>query len=214
MSLCGTRMSNEQYNILYRKMTQNDVEEVVSVHIHSFKDFFLTFLGSRFLRVLYSYIVSEKFGIAIVAEVSGENKLVGFVAGTMQPYRFYSKAIHKKAIPFAIATIPAFVRRPSILVRLFRVFQKPRQAKKDSFDCELMSIAVLPEFRSCGIGWVLEQEFCNQAQLLGAKSIMLTTDRENNEKVNKFYLRKGYQLYDHYVTPERRQMNKYVKYIG
>ena len=206
-------MSNDQYNILYRKMTQDDVEEVVSVHIHSFKDFFLTFLGNRFLRVLYSYIVSEKFGIAIVAEVSGENRLAGFVAGTMEPYRFYSKAIHKKAIPFAIATIPALVRRPSILMRLFRAFQKPREAKEGSFDCELMSIAVLPEYSGFGIGWLLEQEFCNQAELHGAKSVMLTTDRENNENVNRFYLRRGYRLYDHYVTPEGRQMNKYVKYI-
>jgi len=206
-------MGDEQRNILCRKMTQNDVDKVVSVHINSFKGFFLTFLGNRFLQVLYSYIVLEKSGIAIVAEVSGENKLVGFVAGTMEPYRFYSKAIHKKAMSFAIAAFPALVRRPSVLMRLFRAFQKPQEAKKGSFDCELMSIAVLPEYSGFGIGWLLEQEFCNQAELHGAKSVMLTTDRENNENVNRFYLRRGYRLYDHYVTPEGRQMNKYVKYI-
>jgi hypothetical protein len=53
---------------------------MVEVHLQSFPHFFLTFLGSAFLAQLYSGIIADPSGIALVAEKDGQ--IVGFVAGT------------------------------------------------------------------------------------------------------------------------------------
>jgi len=38
----------------------------------------------------------------------------------------------------------------------------------------------------------------------------LTTDRDNNDKINRFYLSLGFACERTFVTPEGRTMNEYV----
>lgn len=202
-------MDDEAFHI--RKMIQSDVNQVVNVHLAAFKSFFLTFLGRNFLMVLYSFIVSEKSGIAFVAETNDKKKIIGFVAGTSEPVGFYSRAIKKRAMNFTIAAMPAILKNPSIILRLLRAFQKPAEAKKSIGVSELMSIAVLPQISARGVGGGLEDAFFTEAKKRGAASVMLTTDSKGNDKVNAFYMNRGYKLLEQYVTPEGRKMNKYLK---
>jgi GNAT superfamily N-acetyltransferase len=202
-------MDNDGFCI--RKMTQDDIHQVVMVHLAAFKSFFLTFLGRNFLMVLYSFIVSEKSGIAFVAETNDKKNIIGFVAGTDEPVGFYSRAIKKRAINFAIAAMPAILKNPSIILRLLRAFQKPAESKKSIGVSELMSIAVLPQISARGVGGCLEDAFCMEAKKCGAASVVLTTDSKGNDKVNAFYMNRGYKLLEQYVTPEGRKMNKYLK---
>jgi len=202
-------MADETFHI--RKMTQHDINQVVNVHLAAFENFFLTFLGKNFLLVLYSFIVSEKSGISFVAETDGKNEIIGFVAGTNEPSGFYSRAIKKRTINFAVAAIPAIVKKPSIIFRLLHAFQKPLEEKTSVGVCELMSIAVLPKISTHGVGGGLENAFCMEARQRNAVGVMLTTDNENNDKVNTFYWNRGYKLLEQYVTPEGRRMNRYLK---
>ena len=85
--------------------------------------------------------------------------------------------------------------------------------KKNIGDCELMSIFINKKYNGLGFGTLLEKAFCLEAKNRGAKIVELTTDKKNNENVNKFYIKNGYILIQNYITKENREMNKYIKYL-
>jgi len=74
----------------------------------------------------------------------------------------------------------------------------------------LMSIAVKPEAEGRGIGKKLVEAFCREAAGRGAPAVCLTTDREGQDQVNRFYEQMGFQVSRTYVTPEGRAMNEYL----
>jgi len=195
-----------------RKIGKEDIEIVTRIHLAAFPGFFLSELGYAFLKVFYQYVVEEKSGIALII-VDDDNGIVGSVVGSVEPSGFYSKAIKKKLIKFAISAIPAAVKKPSIIPRLLRALSKPGETKKLPGDCELMSICILPEYSGKGLGKILEKAFCREAKKRDAKIVELTTDRNENEKTNGFYKSAGYVLNDVFVTREGRCMNRYVKFL-
>ena len=74
-----------------------------------------------------------------------------------------------------------------------------------------MSIAVSPEFQGRGIGKQLVEAFCQELAARGEPAVCLTTDRDDNEAVNRFYQRLNFQLARSFITPEGRAMNEYVR---
>ena len=64
-----------------RPMGLFDVTPVVRIHMLSFVNFFLTFLGPAFVKELYKSTITDQSGIAIVAESDGV--MYGFVTGTV-----------------------------------------------------------------------------------------------------------------------------------
>jgi ribosomal protein S18 acetylase RimI-like enzyme len=77
----------------------------------------------------------------------------------------------------------------------------------------LMSIAVLPEAQGRGIGKDLTVAFLEEARRRGLAMVSLTTDRDGNEGVNRFYVNLGFQCTRSTVTPEGRTMNEYVLHL-
>lgn len=187
------------------------VIEITNIHKASFKRFFLSYLGSGFLFYLYSSIANDKNGILLIGKNS--EKIVGFVAGVIDQKEFYESLIKKHKWKFAIASIPAVLRRPNIIPRLFRAFRKPKEAEKYSSNTCLLSIAVHPRYQGMGIGEILVREFSYEVIKRGYKTFCLTTDRDNNEKVNEFYKKMGFKLARTFVTPEGRTMNEYLKIL-
>ena len=86
------------------------------------------------------------------------------------------------------------------------------QGKKDAG--VLMSLAVLPGEQGKGIGQSLVAAFLKEASQRGLKQIFLTTDREGNDTVNRFYKSLGFSNVGSYITPEGRGMNKYMINLG
>jgi len=191
-----------------RAMQTQDVPRVVETHLASFSGFFLTFLGPAFLAQLYSGIIADPSGIALVAEKDGQ--IVGFVAGTCQPAGFYTRLLRRRWWRFGLASIKPVLRNPRIVPRLLRALAMPGQARAAAGEGTLMSIAVLPERQGQGIGQALVRAFLSEAARRGLNKVNLTTDRVANDAANVFYQRLGFVCRRHFVTPEGRQMNEYV----
>ncbi len=196
-------MSNSSIRI----MKHQDVKDVVDIHLDSFKNFFLSSLGSEFLRLLYTTIMEDESGISIVYETEG--KVSGFAVGTDLPNGFYKKLISKKIILFGLAALPAAIKSPGIIPRLFRSLQVPQQYQKPEKQANLMSLAVSPTAQNQGIGGALIKEFANQCYQRKVDIINLTTDAQNNDKVNNFYQNFGFVLSNEFTTAEGRKMNEY-----
>src|SRR5258708_439615 len=139
-----------------RPMAREDIARVVVIHRTAFPDFFLSFLGPRFLRVFYGFVAVE--GIALVALADGQ--VAGFVAGVLEPRLFYRRLMRRRFARLALAITPVVVRHPSMLARVARRARQRTGAGEDVPNgVELMSLAVDPEQEHRGIGRALVAAF-------------------------------------------------------
>ena len=189
-------------------MLPGDLEQIIQIHLESFTGFFLTFLGHDFLALLYTGILNDPDGLVLVAASDGQ--LEGFVAGVTHQSGFYGRLIKKRKWAFALATLGALFKRPAIVSRLARALKRPAEASQSAAEACLMSIAVRPEAEDRGIGKQLIEAFCQEMTERGVSAVCLTSDRDNNERVNRFYQKCGFSLSRTFVTPEGRAMNEYL----
>lgn len=197
---------------MIRKMRNDDIEEVVSVHIESFPDFFLSFLGRGFLTVYYKGCCLDNNSICLVT-VESDGRISGFVAGSSNPQRFYHRLLVKYWYLFMMAAVIPVMRSPQILGRLLRARHYPSETPSGERNAGLYSIAVAPWGQKGGRGKMLLDCFLKEAKKRGCTRIYLTTDRDGNDRVNIFYQTFGFQIYRQYCTPEGRWMNEYVYYL-
>lgn len=188
-------------------MSRGHVAAVVEVHQQSFPSFFLTFLGPRFLRLLYTSIVESPQGVGFVYAEGGQ--VLGFVAGVANPSGFYSSLIRRRLPAFMMAACTAALRRPSIIARLFRALTYPSQTPAGNSSATLMSIGTRPDCQGRGVGKLLVEAFLGEMRGRGVRSVNLTTDRDNNDAINLFYRKLGFSWVRSYTTPENRAMNEY-----
>ena len=195
--------------IRYRPGRQSDAASLVSVHLLSFPNFFLSFLGPSFLRLLYESILRDPQGVLIVA-CEGD-RIVGFAAGTSRQRGFYRRLLLRRKWGFVLTSLKALLRRPVIAPRLWRAVHLPRTVERASSDACLMSLAVNPEISGKGLGQTLVLAFCKELIDMSAGDVCLTTDRDGNERVNLFYQKMGFTLVRTFTTPEGRGINEYFK---
>jgi ribosomal protein S18 acetylase RimI-like enzyme len=193
---------------MIRYVRVTDVPGIVKIHLESFPGFFLTFLGSTFLRELYIAILCDPTGIGFIAE--DEKAIQGFVTGTHQPSGFYHRLLHQRWWRFGLASVLPVLRNPKIIPRLLGAFSRREQIDIHENCALLMSIAVDPEFQGQGIGKLLIDAFLNEAKNRGVSQVNLTTDKVDNDAVNAFYKRVGFWLNSSFITPEGREMNEYI----
>ena len=188
-------------------MKSDDVEAVVRVHLESFPSFFLSFLGPHFLRLYYSGVCSASEGIAFVY-LNAKGEPGGFVAGTINPRGFYSRLLKRQWLRFALASVMAICRRPKTIRRIARAFFHPSENPNGEDVAGLFSIGVMPELQGTGAGKQLVLRFLEEARTRGCTKVFLTTDRDNNDRVNIFYQKLGFAVRRQYETPEGRRMNE------
>jgi ribosomal protein S18 acetylase RimI-like enzyme len=191
-----------------RPISRDDVPSVTNVHLKSFAGFFLTFLGERFVHVMYEKTLDMPESFGFVALNGAE--IAGFVVGVTSQTSLYRYLLTKHWAAFAWASAGAVVRKPAIIPRLLRAIRKPAETKQSAADCLLMNIAVLPECQGHHIGQRLIRSFVVAARQRGVEAISLVTDQLDNDAANHFYLSNGFRLAQSYVTAEGRHMNEYM----
>lgn len=188
------------------------VSDIVDIHMKTFTEFFLTFLGGGFLECLYEGFISHESSHLIIAE--DDNKILGFAAYSEDMSGFYKYLIKNKLFSFAWYAFCAFIRKPSVMMRLLRAFLYPNESKRDEEYVELSSIGVLPDSKKQGIGTTLISEIKHRIDYNKFAYLKLTTDADNNDGVNRFYVNNGFELHHSYTTKEGRKMNEYRFYAS
>lgn len=180
---------------------------LAAIHLRSFPGFFLSSLGPRFLSLFYERLID---GAEIVLVATQAGRTIGFAAGSTTPAGFYARLLRRDGLRFAFASVPALLRKPVIAPRLARALTRPaEEAQRPDGYATLMSIGVEPDVLKTGVGRRLLDGFVAAAAGRGARGVDLTTDRDDNDSVNSFYLRNGFVLRRTFVTPEGRRMNEY-----
>ncbi len=193
-----------------RPAERSDIDSIVAVHQRAFPDFYMTRMGSAFLRTYYRTVLTCEGGQLFVAETEG--RCLGFVAGSLNPARFYAFMSQRKA-SFIWPAFLGIIRRPSLIGRtLFnrnRVKSASHAREADTNTAELSSIGVDPLAASRGVGGDLLRAFMESALAGGSDCISLTTDARDNQRVNSFYLKHGFSLVARFVSDSDREMNEY-----
>lgn len=139
--------------MIIRCLTAHDIAAVVSIHLATFEQFFLTELGPIFLRQYYQCVLAYPKGIALGAFVEGE--MAGFVTGFVNPPGFYS-TLHSRRLMFALAAFPGLVKRPNRILRMIANYRRSKRIANDQKDqssiAELSSLAVAKRANDTGIG--------------------------------------------------------------
>src|SRR5262249_54117429 len=195
--------------LVIRPMEERDIPAVVALHVRSFPDFFLTFLGPKFLALLYWDLVNGEGALGLVDEEAG--RLRGVVAGAAKQAEFFAELLRQRRWAFARAAAGALLRRPPLPPRLLPALRRPAaavrrpaEAREASAEACLMTLAVDPSAQGRGVGAALVEAFCRELAARGAPAVCLTTDRDDNASVNRFYERLGFRVARAFTTPEGR----------
>ncbi len=185
-----------------------DLDSVASLHLAAFPHFFLTSLGQRALRELYAGMLDDTAGITLIAEADG--RMLGFAAGTIDSRWYYRRLLVRRWWRFVRAIALQALRRPSLLFRLgWRVRSATTSAPRPG-EAVLLSVAVSPSQQGRGAGRALVAGFIAAAREKNARSVSLTTDAVDNQRVQQFYQSLGFHRRAEYATPEHRLIHEYV----
>jgi len=189
-----------------------DLPQITRVHMAAFPGFFLSRLGPTFLEHhFYRIFLDAPEGILQVATAA--DRLVGFVAGCIDPEKFYPhiRARKLQMLPILLGRIlcdPTLIRR--ILLNSRRVGNGGYGLKPyPGVSAELSSIAVDPTFSGKGVGRSLVNTFLACAATGGAGYVTLTTDTYENDRTNRFYEQLGFQRFNTFPQADGRVMNAY-----
>jgi ribosomal protein S18 acetylase RimI-like enzyme len=199
-----------------RDATRADVGRLVAVHQLAFSGFFLTLLGRRFLAEVYRAFVVEPDGMCWVTEMpDGQDsfRVVGFVAGALNPARFHRRLLYRRGLHFAFAVLPALCKHPvKVLPRLFGGLRYRGEHRHDVDGAALLSsLGVSPSISRQGLGRALVEVFCQDAARHGARAVYLTTAHRDNEAANTFYEHAGFRLLNTMTRIDGRVMNTYFR---
>lgn len=189
-----------------------DLCSIVHIHQAAFPGFFLTMLGPAFLLSYYELVLSYEHSILLVA--SDGDDITGFVSGFLYPDQFYHRMSSVKW-RFAWPILLGLFAHPLCLPRLMSNAKRVSAPRKElhpklwGIPCELSSIGVHPACKGTGQGKVLLTAFREHAEMLGAGYIYLSTDADQNDGVNRFYQRMGFELTSTFEMHGQRAMNEY-----
>lgn len=187
----------------------SDAREVAQLHKEIFPGF-LAQLGIPFLIGYYRCVEAYPGGILLVARYE-DGTAAGYAAGFLDPPAFY-RFLRRRGARFILPVTRALLRRPTLLRRLILDLKYMERlaegdVSSDGAACELSFIGVLES--GSGVGSLLIDEYVLRAREIGSRSVILSTNRDSNEQVNRFYLEKGFTLVREFAQTEDRVMNEY-----
>ena len=194
-----------------RPLKPVDIAEAVELHMAAFPDFFLTFLGPSFLRLLYGFYAADEKAVALAGETHGQ--VIATLLGTNRPQNFYKRMAQRHFTSFAWACLKPLLRRPAIFWRLLRALlyrgDPPMVSQNGAL---LASICVEPDSQGTGIGKKMLMAFEREMWSRNADFVYLLTDRDENLAVQSFYMNNGWSFESEFTTPEGRILRRYWKW--
>lgn len=194
--------------MIIRDLKIEDANVVAGLHKRAFSSFFLTKLGHRFLVNFYTAIFQSKDSINVGLFI--DDKLVGFAVGAQKSQSFYTNILKKNFLKLGLAAFIPLLLNPLYIYRLFISLTSSSEVDESiKEDAILLSICVDPINSTKGNGTLLLSKF--EGIAFGFSDLIsLTTDANDNDSVNSFYTRNGYQLHKSFYQGKRK-MNYYIK---
>ena len=176
-----------------------DLSDIVTIHIQTNPESYLTLLGKPVLFSMYRHFIRHPYGIGLVAkDETGE--IAGVAIGCEYPRRFYRR--------LALAVLPAYLW--TSLARLFRrgsvgVGPAKRYQHQDNLFPKqdivyFTQLNVSPAFQRRRVGSTLARATYDETMHRGYCTAYLITDRDN-ASVRALHEKMGCKLVREFTTP-------------
>lgn len=184
-----------------RKMTHEDIPELVLVHIESFKESLNILAGKKYLSEVFAWFLHNDH-IALVSEQ--DNKLTGYVIGAPIGYeKAMNRALWKYGLTglltnpsriFNLKLIRNIFKRIKSILGLSRLKSQPLVSEL-GFGISLVGIAVAERSKGSGNAKELVDGFEAAAKKRKADFIRLSVLREN-KRAQAFYTKMNWTMHD------------------
>jgi colanic acid biosynthesis glycosyl transferase WcaI len=193
----------------YGPLKASDAKALAAIHRGAFPDFFLSSLGEPFLTQLYRGFAEDSSAITVV--VRDERGIpCGAAVGTTEPAGFYRRLLKQRWPGFVAASTRAAIINPATVPRLLRAISYRGELPSVGQWALLSSLCLDPSLQGSGVGRQLATTWLERARTMGVTHAFLTTDTNDNDVINRFYIAQGWTLDDELVTQEGRHMNRYT----
>ncbi len=187
-----------------------DAPAIAALHTEGIDEGFLSTLGPRFLATFYRAMAGSPAATVLVARREG--RVVGFVAGSAEPGRFYREFLRRKAFTAMLALVPRTLR-PSVAIGAAETLRHIRRVPDREPAAELIAVAVGLTARRTGFGAALVARLEEELRAAGATRLAVVVGT-SNAAARAFYERLGFAnplpLEVHRGTP----LVRYVKAIS
>lgn len=196
-------------NITYKKVNAHSLDEFVKIHIASFKDYFLTNLGEKFLYRFYREFLEDKDTVAIAA--FDMDKMIGFILCTKNKTRvmgnLYQRnlgllagSIMMQVLKLNKVIIKGLFSRLGVIKSIVKIlFSKVMDSNKRNAgsnpveNIRLLSIAVDPQYRGTGVSEGLMSYFHHSLLEENVHAVGLSVNRGNGRAIG-FYNKMGWRF--------------------
>lgn len=192
-----------------REATEDDISNIVKIHISAFPNFFLTDLGKSFLTQYYGSILKFKDGILLIAE--RENQIQGFCDACYISKDFNKHLIKSNLYGFIKEGFKLLIKYPNSLKHLYLNLSKKGDIEDDGQYAELLSIGVRKSEQGLGIGKALIEALEKKLKASNIQKLSLTTDKISNDKTLAFYSIVGFKIFYEFNTYPNRTMLRLLK---
>jgi GNAT superfamily N-acetyltransferase len=198
--------------VTYGNLRASDAKALARIHRQAFPGFFLSSLGESFLSELYRGFAGDPSAITVVVR-DAEGLACGAAVGSTEPAGFYRRLLKRRWPGFVAASVHAAIINPAAVPRLLRAILYRGELPSMDQWALLSSVCLGPALQGSGVGRQLATRWLEQAKMMGAIRVFLTTDADSNDAINRFYIAQGWTLAGDYVTPEDRPMNRYTIHL-
>lgn len=170
-----------------RPMRSAEAKDLAQLHLRMIHTGFLSSLGTRFLKVLYS-AMSEAPGTCVLVAESND-VVCGFVAGVSDTRDFYAWFLRRRLFSAIWSLIPRALR-PSSLRRIWETLRYGAGEHRRA-PAELLAMAVAPAAQGRGVGARLVSGLFDWAATTGIQTMRVVVGADNTAAAS-LYRRSGF----------------------
>ena len=186
------------------------IGEMARLHRDSFPDYFLSMLGLPFMKAIYrEYLENPSAGIVIAEE---DGKLVGLLSYMDSTSQVPVNVINNRPVLFLCSAFSLILRKPSLYKNIKRLHESCRKEKtrvRTRKYIELGSFCLYPELRGNGTGTEMLERVKSMTDYNTYDCVSLTTASDDNDRINLFYMKRGFVPTGMVTMPEGKCMTIY-----
>jgi ribosomal protein S18 acetylase RimI-like enzyme len=202
-----------------QKVSAEDIDNIVNIHISAFPNSFTTKLGYNFLKKYYSFFVNQTESTILCAR-KNHTQIVGFICGTKETKKFYKQLLKRMPVLLPSLMMAVFKEKNiinKIIVKSFLILIKKQlnPISNQHNTGEIYSLAINKENIRKGIGSALLNEYIKQERCSSElEGVFITTDNtDSNKSVIDFYKKNNFKHVADFIQYPNRKMSVYTYYF-
>jgi GNAT superfamily N-acetyltransferase len=175
------------------------IDQIGRIHMSELSESPVCALGMRFMTEFYYKTLTDD-GLIRTLYAVHQGRIVGFVAFTTESAGFMAKGLKRHFWGLGSVMLRSVIENPGIIapiVRTIAIMKNASEMLGRSINAELLSIAVVPEYRrkdvlqalGISVGTALYRRFIEDLRNLGVKEFKVSTLADADSSGDRFYRR-------------------------